>query len=510
MASRNLSRARWRAAFLLTGIILCAQITSAQTPTPFRPPATPLVTHTPYFSVWDMSDTTTGDWSKHWTGAVQAMCGLIRIDGKAYRYMGPQPDAAPAMKQTDLEVTPTRTTYRMTGGGIDLTLTFLSPLLPRNLEVLSRPVTYVTWQAKSSDGRSHQVALYADYTGEWAVNTPDQKINWTRAAGGDLTIGRCGTLDQPVLARKGDNVRIDWGCLYVAIPHGAATEAGVTGENKGDKEPTGKSFHVIADDKTARTHFIQDGMLPARDDTNLPRAARDNWPVFATVFELGAVETRPVSRHLLLAYDEVYSIELMGQQLRPYWRRNGQQPEALLRTAESDYRKLTEECRRFDDTLMADLTRMGGAKYAQLCALAYRQCLAANELAADQNGRPLQFPKENFSNGCISTVDVLYPAAPFFLLLNPELLKAQLTPRAGLCGFLPVEVPLCASRPRHVSACEWPGLRWRRTRRARPDAGRGDWQHAADARRDGKDRRQRRLCRTLLAAAYAVGAVSAG
>ena len=56
------------------------------------------------------------------------------------------------------------------------------------------------------------------------------------------------------------------------------------------------------------------------------------------------------------------------------------------------------------------------------------QTIAAHGLAADANGDPMLFAKENFSNGCIATVDVLYPSAPFFLFFQPKLLEAQLLP----------------------------------------------------------------------------------
>ena len=122
-----------------------------QPPAVLRPPAVPLVTHDPYFSVWSTSDRLTHDWTKHWTGTTQPMSGLARVDGRTYRFMGQWRDTDP-MEQKALAVTPTRTTYTFEGGGVQLALSFLSPLLPDDLDVLSRPVTYVTMQTRSIDG----------------------------------------------------------------------------------------------------------------------------------------------------------------------------------------------------------------------------------------------------------------------------------------------------------------------------------------------------------------------
>ena len=191
----------------------------------FRPPAVPLVTHSPYFSVWSMNDYLTDDWSRHWTGKVQPIAGLIRIDNKSYRWAGPKPNAVPAMSSTGIEIFPTRTVYHMEGGGIRLNVTFLSPLLPTNLEVLARPVTYVTWEAQAIDDKPHPVTLYFDCTGEWAVNSPDQTVNETTAKMNGLLVGKVGTEAQKILNKSGDDQRIDWGYFYVAVPQQGAKQA---------------------------------------------------------------------------------------------------------------------------------------------------------------------------------------------------------------------------------------------------------------------------------------------
>lgn len=374
------------------------------------PPATPLVTHDPYFSIWSQADRLTDEDTTHWTGRPHRLTSLVRIDGSAHRLLGAAPASVPALEQTGLEVLPTRTVCRFAGAGIEVTLQFVTPALPYDLDLLSRPVTYVVWGVKSLDGKAHDVGIYFAAAAELTVNDPAQQVMWSREQISNLVALKTGSKDQPVLARKGDDLRIDWGYLYVAADRGRATSATVTSSRE------------------ARTGFLSNGTLPNELDSRQPRPANDDMPVAAVTFEIRKVGPSGDREMVMLAYDDLYSIQYMKKNLRPYWRRNGWEAADLLQAAWRDFEPLAKQCEQFDNELMADLVRAGGEKYARLCALAYRQCFAAGKFVADDNGQPLQFCKENHSNGCIGTSDVFYPMSPQFLLFGASLAKSFLVP----------------------------------------------------------------------------------
>ena len=374
-----------------------------------RPPAVPLVAFNPYLSVWSDADTLTERNTMHWTHREHPLASLIRVDGKTYRLMGAEPKNVPAFTQVSLQVLPTRSRYEFEAAGVHVSLSFMTAALPHDLEVFSRPLSYLTWDVRSVDGAKHTVALYDSTSSQLAVNDKNEIVRCARAKAGKLTTLRAGTQAQPILGSAGDDHRINWGYVYAAAV-------------------TRQSQSAIGANQTLLESFVQSGRLPAADDTQLPRAADVNPPVLAFVFNLGSVGAAAVERQVIVAYDEIYAIKYFGKALRPYWRRNGMEPAELLQAAANDYPALLGRCEQFDRDLVADMTKMGGERYAQICALAYRECIAACGLAADANKQPLFFTKENTSNGDIATVDVFFPMDPIWVFLSPSLAKATLVP----------------------------------------------------------------------------------
>jgi hypothetical protein len=404
------SKLNKNAAAALTLLLACwlsPSLWAQSQPLNLRAPAVPLVAVDPYFSIWSPADKLTDAATMHWTEAPHRLTSLIRIDGKPYRIMGDEPKDIPALNQTRVQIMPTTVTYTFEGAGVRVNLAFMNPLLPEDLMVFSRPVTYLTWQVNSLDGKEHDVQVYYDNTAELVVNNPrTERVTWTREKFGDVEALKVGSVDQPVLRQNGDRVRINWGFQYVAVP---ASQQGRA---------------AIAPAEIARAAWDKEVTAATAEASALANEA----PVFSVIFNLGKVAAQPVSRWLVLAYDDIYSAQFFGKNLKAYWKKDGADIGDLLKKSVAEYEGLRAHCAQFDRELMADLEKAGGPKYAWICALAYRQSLAASKVVADDKGQPLYFCKENTSNGCMGTVDVFYPQSPLPLLISPSLSKAMLIP----------------------------------------------------------------------------------
>jgi hypothetical protein len=393
-----------------------------------RAPAAPLVAFDPYTSIWSMADRLTDDWPRHWTGTKMALYAVVRIDGVAYRLMGGPEWLKNAGEQLSCTITATTTAYRFSCGPTEIGLAFTTPLLVDDLDLMSRPVTYVTFSARSLDGRSRKVACYFDMTGEMAVNLPHERVFWDSAERDGVTALSFRHEFQPVLEKAGDHLRIDWGTAWLAGRTGAATMA-------------------VCDVDLGRDAFVAGRPITQAAPTRpAPRKADYNQEsILALTFDLTAGRDRPRSETILIGYDDEYSIEFFGKKLRAWWRRDGKlDGVGVLALAMKEKDQVLARAARFDADLAKRAAKVAGKPYAELCALAWRHTIAAHKLCAGPGGEPLLFSKENFSNGCIATVDVTYPSAPLFLIYNPELVRAMIDPYFDYCASKAWPFPFAA------------------------------------------------------------------
>ncbi len=324
---------------------------------------------------------------------IAAYC--IDTGGLAYLDMGlmlqnePHTALETAAEQLYADVQATQTHYGFRCGPVELELTFTAPLLMDDMELMSRPVNYITYKAVAQDGKKHDIELYLEASPRWAIDQAGQPSASETYADRNGVWLKCGSKAQNILAKRGDDLRIDWGYFYINAADGK------TGIGTG---------------LTLRQAFLDGTDFTAKSGEDLGGR-------MALVRKVKAGK----EDHVLIGYDDIYSIQYFGENLRPYWNRNGDKTIAdMFQAAEKAYSSIMKRCDAFDRSLMAECETAGGRKYAELCALAYRQSLHAHKLVQAPDGDLLWLSKENNSNGSIGTVDITYPSFPLFLRYNPK------------------------------------------------------------------------------------------
>lgn len=303
-------------------------------------------------------------------------------------------------EQLNVSINATQTICEFRCGAVDTRVTFTSPLIINDLKLLARPVTYITYDVRANDGKTHDVDVYFGASGAIATNSPRQTIKAGSYELNGLNVLKAGTVQQPVLEKKGDNVRIDWGYMYLATPSGGA--------------------QFISNKDSAVASFT--------NAKNTGRREREGPGLFLnSIVSLGKTGSKEKKQVFLIGYDDLYAIQYFNTNLQPWWKSEyGSTIENELTLAYKNYQSVIKQCEDFNQKLYNDLEKAGGKTYADLCVLAYRQSIAAHKLVKSPQGDLLFLSKENFSNGSINTVDVTYPSAPLYLAYNPELMKGML------------------------------------------------------------------------------------
>lgn len=308
--------------------------------------------------------------------------------------------------QKSVTVLPTQTIYEFTCGEVDLKLTFTAPLLMDDLDLLSRPINYISYELTSNDQQTHDVQIYLEASPVWALNTRNQLSENKIVRKNNQLFLKSGSTSQKVLGKHGDDVRIDWGYFYLCS------------ETKNTDAGIGYSYDL-------RKQFYDYGNFKTFKNSNEIKTEQNR---LAFAKKVGKVK-QEVTGYFMLGYDDIFSVQYFGINLRPYWNRNRDKDIFdMFSLAQSNYTNIKNDCNKFDNGLMEEAKRCGGTEYAELCALAYRQSVSAHKLLEAPNGDLLFLSKENYSSGSIATVDVSYPSAPLFLLYNVDLLKGMLNP----------------------------------------------------------------------------------
>ncbi len=364
-------------------------------------PAYPLFVKDPFFSIWSTTDKLNESDTEFWNGLKRRIYGLINADGKTYCFMG-KVDGAVNLEQKSVSLTAFTTDYGFTCADFDFSVSFVSPLPPDNLELMSCPVCFLDYEFKPK--KQYKKVSVALFVGEEICY--DREKMTVRGGVHDLPMGECawmGLKKQLIMSQAADSTAAEWGYWYLI------------GENSFLTGAEAVKKYVGGGDLEFTMTLGEYGLIPPDGDVFL---ASEN--VYENCSE-------PVSGKFMLAFDDLVSIFYYGEFLRGYWFDDGKDVFDAIIYSHENHDKILGELNKFDDDLKKRAQKYG-EDYLLILYAGLRQSVGAHKLVKNRKGEILFLSKECHSNGCIATVDVSYPSTPLYLLYNPELVKGMMRP----------------------------------------------------------------------------------
>ena len=305
-------------------------------------------------------------------------------------------------RQNSVDVMATSSYYNFTCGPVNLDVVFTAPMLIDDLDLISTPVNFISYQVKSTDDKKHDIQFYLATSAQMTVNEMNQPTLSEVITENGIKYLKAGSEEQKILGRSGDLISIDWGYLYIPAINGNV---------------------AVVQGQTAEQNFVKSGKLPSSEKNPVRSTSLSNMPALAFCNNLGKV--KEASDFLMIGYDEVYDMQYMKKNYKAYYARDGKTIFNAFEELRDNYASIMKRCRDLDKMIYDDALAAGNKKYAEMLSANYRLVMAAHKLFQDDKGHILYFSKENKSNGCVNTVDLTYPESPLYLLYNPTLQKGM-------------------------------------------------------------------------------------
>jgi hypothetical protein len=301
---------------------------------------------------------------------------------------------------------------------LELTLSFLSPITPTSTLRQSIPASYISVYIKGD----FDLDVYIDVNGQWVSGDRRSEIEWSLEETNyndvkKLKSWRVKRRTEQLLTEIGD--RAEWGSLHFTGPADASHECGTSAilrhgfsKNGTLQNAVDGDFRAIMDEEPVFAFSKSFNLSTGSHDSSNSSSKEDS--VLFTITHIQDPVTQFASARGLTF-------------MKPFWQSYFASDGALVTYHYEDFQHASKLAASYSAQVAKDAYASGSDNYKDIVELSARQVMGATSFSGTPDN-PILFLKEISSNGNSQTVDVIFPAFPFFLYTNPRWLAYLLEP----------------------------------------------------------------------------------